>query len=55
MHIVTPALMAAGADVSKLTLCRTPLDAARRDGRIVIAQAIRENFHAGVPPRRTFR
>ena len=49
MHILTPALMAAGVDVSEITLCRSSLDTARRDSRIIIAKAIREHFHPDVP------
>jgi len=49
MHIVRPALMAAGVNVSRLTLCRISLDAARRDGRNY------REFPPGCTPRCTFR
>jgi len=45
----THALMAAVVDVSKLTLCRASFDSVRSNGRVVIAQAIRENFDLDVP------
>ena len=49
MMIVTPALAAAGVDVSQLTLSRASLMDARNNSRETLAAAVRQNFQPSVP------
>jgi len=47
--IVTPALAAAGVNVSQLTLSRASLMEARNNSREILAAAVRQNFQPAVP------
>jgi len=49
MMIVTPALAAAGIDMSQLSLSRTSLMEARNASRKTLAATVRQNFQPTVP------
>ena len=49
MHIVAPALVAAGVDLQSITLSTTSLYEARKDTREAIGSSVRESFSPKVP------
>ena len=49
MHVVTPALMAAGVNVGELTLSIGSLHEARKEARTELAQSLQDKFQPKVP------